>query len=143
MGKQEIVRFALGCFWQPEVSFGKLPGVVQTRVGYSGGTTENPTYTNLGDHTETVEVTFDPKKISYEALLEHFWAEHDATMEMKTQYKSAIFAMDQAQQTTAEQSKDERQTKLKKRIVTEIQPAGEFYEAEDYHQKYLAKCGLA
>lgn len=131
--------FALGCFWGPDDFFSKLKGVTQTTAGYSGGTKENPTYEDLGDYTETVEIMFDDVTVSYEDLLKHFWKLHDATEKHKTQYKSVIFYHDDAQKNSAEKSKVSEEKKLGKKIVTEIRPAAHFYKAEEYHQKYLQK----
>ncbi len=135
----QIATFALGCFWGPDDYFSKLKGVLKTRVGYSGGTTKNPNYHNLGDHTETVEITFDPKVISFEELLKHFWKEHHPTVKEVTQYQSIIFYHNQGQKKAAEKSRKEMQKNLSREIVTEIRKAGTFYEAEEYHQKYLLK----
>jgi methionine-S-sulfoxide reductase len=134
----QIATFALGCFWGPDDYFSKLKGVIKTRVGYAGGTKKNPSYHNLGDHTETVEITFDPKIISFEELLKHFWQQHDPTLQEVTQYKSVIFYQDEEQKKIAEKSKQEAEKKLGK-VATEIKKAGTFYEAEEYHQKYLQK----
>ncbi len=131
--------FALGCFWGPDVYFSKLKGVLKTRVGYTGGTKKNPSYYDLGNHTEAIEITFDPKIISFEELLKHFWKQHDPTEVHTTQYKSAIFYLTKEQFTLAEKSKKEMEKKLKREIVTDIEKAGTFYEAEEYHQKYLLK----
>ncbi|MBI2109249.1 MAG: peptide-methionine (S)-S-oxide reductase MsrA [Parcubacteria group bacterium] len=131
--------FSLGCFWGPDDFFSTLKGVTETIVGYSGGTTENPNYEDLGDHTETIEISFDDTVISYEELLKHFWKLHDPTEEHKTQYKSIIFYHDDAQKNSAEKSKKYQENKLGKKIVTEIRPAVHFYKAEEYHQKYLQK----
>jgi len=135
--KTEIATFALGCFWGPDDYFSKLKGVLKTRVGYMGGKKKNPSYYDLGDHTETVEITFDPKVISFEELLKHFWKEHDPTAQEVTQYKSAIFYQNKEQFTIAEKSKKAMEKKLGKEIVTDIEKAGTFYQAEEYHQKYL------
>lgn len=131
--------FALGCFWGPDDYFSKLKGAVKTRVGYAGGTTKNPDYHHLGDHTETVEITFDPKIISFEELLKHFWKEHDPTVKEVIQYQSVIFYHNREQKKAAEKSREEMQKNLSREIVTEIGKAGTFYEAEEYHQKYLQK----
>jgi peptide-methionine (S)-S-oxide reductase len=130
---------ALGCFWQPEYYFSKLPGVVNTTVGYAGGTSANPTYETLGDHTETVEVVYDPSVISYSDILKHFWNIHDPTTLQKTQYKSIIFYHNAGQRASAEKSVAEEQAKRSKKILTEVREAGAFYRAEEYHQKYLEK----
>ena len=135
----QIATLALGCFWGPEDYFSKLKGVLKTRVGYAGGTKKNPSYYNLGDHTETVEITFDPKIISFEALLKHFWKEHDPTVKYSNHYKSAIYYQDEEQHKIAEKSKQVIEKKLGRKVATEIQKAGAFYEAEEYHQKYLQK----
>ncbi|MEK6940184.1 MAG: peptide-methionine (S)-S-oxide reductase [Nanoarchaeota archaeon] len=112
---------------------------MKTRLAYSGVTKKNPSYYNLGDHTETVEITFDPKIISFEELLKHFWKEHDPTEEQVTQYKSAIFYQNDEQKKIAEKSKKEVEKKLGRKVATEILKAGIFYQAEEYHQKYLQK----
>jgi methionine-S-sulfoxide reductase len=133
----ETATFALGCFWSPDDYFSRLKGVESTRVGYTGGTKINPTYHSLGDHTESVEVKFNPGVISYNELLEHFWKQHDPGRRSSTQYKSAIFYHSEEQRKIAEESK--RRQQEKDDVVTEILPAGVFYQAEDYHQKYLQK----
>lgn len=145
--------FGAGCFWGVEESFRQLPGVTDTKVGYSGGTLKNPTYkevcTHKTGHAETVQVTYDPGKISYEQLLEHFWKMHDPTTpnrqgpDFGTQYRSVIFYFDKDQEKTARQLKDKLQAsgKFNRPIVTEIVPAQEFYSAEEYHQRYLQKRG--
>lgn len=135
----QTATFALGCFWGPDDHFSKLKGVSKTRVGYAGGKKKNPSYHNLGDHTETVEITFDPKIISFEELLKHFWKQHDPTVQEVTQYKSVIFYQNEEQKKLAEKSKQEAEKKLGRKIVTEIIKAGTFYQAEEYHQKYLQK----
>ena len=131
--------FALGWFWHPEVSYGKLSGVIDTRVGYTGGTTPDPTYHSMGDHTESIQIDFDPNVISYQALLDHFWASHDPVYKSSCQYKSAIFYHDDEQKRLAEESFAEEEKKRKKKIFTCLQPLETFYLAEDYHQKYLTK----
>jgi peptide-methionine (S)-S-oxide reductase len=145
--------FGLGCFWGPERLFWQLPGVYSTAVGYAGGYTPNPTYeevcSGMTGHAEVVRVVYDPKVISYEALLKIFWESHDPTEGMRqgndtgTQYRSAIYVMNQAQREEAEESKRVFQTRLKAAgkgdITTEIMDAPVFYFAEDYHQQYLAK----
>ena len=157
----EIAEFALGCFWGEEKLFWEQPGVIVTAVGYQGGTTPNPTYkevcSGMTGHAEAVLVVFDPTRITYEALLKTFWENHDPTQGMRqgndvgTQYRSGIYHYDDAQREAAQRSRDMFQAELAKarygRITTEIQPAPEFYYAEDYHQQYLAKnpggyCGL-
>jgi len=157
----EIADFAMGCFWGVERKFWQLPGVWVTMVGYVAGHTPNPTYqevcTGRTGHTEAVRVVFDPKIISYDALLKAFWEGHDPTQGMRqgndvgTQYRSGIYTASPAQAEAAERSRAAYQDALtaagRGQITTEIQPAGPFYFAEDYHQQYLAKnpdgyCGV-
>ncbi|HZB93439.1 MAG TPA: peptide-methionine (S)-S-oxide reductase MsrA, partial [Stellaceae bacterium] len=157
----ETAIFGLGCFWGAERCFWQLPGVYTTAVGYAGGFTPNPTYeevcSGLTGHTEAVLVAFDPRAVSYEALLKTFWESHDPTQGMRqgndvgTQYRSAIYATTPEQRRRAEASRDAYATALARArrgaITTEIADAGPFYYAEDYHQQYLAKnpggyCGL-
>jgi peptide-methionine (S)-S-oxide reductase len=149
----EKATFAAGCFWHVEEAFRSLEGVESTRVGYTGGTTKNPTYedvcTGKTGHAEAVEVTFDPAKITYDELLEMFWDIHDPTTlnrqgaDIGTNYRSAIFYHNPEQKAAAERSKQElEKSKLyRKKVVTEITQATEFYPAEDYHQQYLEKHG--
>src|SRR5690242_9670538 len=150
-GMKEAV-FALGCFWGAERLFWQLPGVYSTAVGYAGGFTPNPTYQEVcsGDtgHAEVVRVIYDPEKIDYEDLLKVFWESHDPTQGMRqgndvgTQYRSAIYVLDDEQRKVAEESKAAYQTRLsaagRGEITTEIAAAPQFYYAEDYHQQYLA-----
>lgn len=158
----ETAVFALGCFWGAERKFWELgEGVYVTAVGYAGGSTPNPTYeetcTGRTGHTEVVQVVFDPKKMSYERLLQVFWENHDPTQGMRqgndigTQYRSAIYTTSEAQLKAALASKVEYDKALSAQgyrpITTEIAPLKDFYYAEDYHQQYLAKnpggyCGL-
>lgn len=133
---------ALGCFWGPDYTFSRLPGVLQTVVGYAGGTEENPTYENVGGHTETVEVTYDPERISYEEILGYFWKAHNPTVPHKTQYQSIIFYHDDAQKDAAEKSKAEEERRRGAKVLTEIRPAGTLWRAEEYHQKYYEKHGI-
>jgi peptide-methionine (S)-S-oxide reductase len=147
--------FAAGCFWGVEATFRQLPGVISTRVGYTGGQTANPTYkdvcTDRTGHAEAVEVTYDPAKLPYEKLLEVFWENHDPTQvnrqgpDWGTQYRSAIFFTTPEQEAAAGASKAalEKSRRFSKPIATQIVPAETFYEAEDYHQQYLEKKGLA
>lgn len=149
----ERAAFAAGCFWSKEFKFSKLKGVISTQVGYMGGTThENISYEKVSSgktgHAETVEVSYDNKKISYEQLLDEFWKMHDPTTkdrqgsDIGSQYRSIIFYYNSKQKDTAEKSKQERQKILgDKKIVTEIIPASIFHKAEEYHQKYLEKQG--
>lgn len=153
--------FALGCFWGAERRFWQQPGVWSTAVGYAGGLTPNPTYeevcSGLTGHTEVVLVVFDPQQTTYQALLKVFWEAHNPTQGMRqgndigTQYRSAIYTLDAAQQAAAEASREAFQQALDQAglgpITSEIAPAGPFYYAEAYHQQYLAKnpggyCGL-
>lgn len=134
--KIEKATFAMGCFWAPDGLFGCTTGVVRTRVGYTGGTKENPTYRNLGDHTETVDIEYDPQQTDYLKLLRLFWKHHDPTERHPKQYMSAVFYNNEQQQRQAEDTlKDEQKTR-KKQIVTQILKLETFYDAEDYHQKY-------
>ncbi len=147
--------FAAGCFWGVEAVFRRVEGVVTTRVGYSGGTFPNPTYKDVCSgrtgHAEAVEVEHDPSKVSYEELLNVFWENHDPTTlnrqgpDVGTQYRSAIFFHTREQEAAAKASKEqlERSGKYRSRIVTEITPASAFYPAEEYHQQYLEKRGVA
>jgi peptide-methionine (S)-S-oxide reductase len=146
--------FAEGCFWGVEANFQSTPGVISAVSGYTGGKTVNPSYedvcTGRTGHAEAVEVEFDPAKVSYDDLLKIFWTSHDPTTpnrqgpDVGTQYRSAIFFHDAAQEAAARASKEalEKTGKLKRPIVTEIVAAGPFYRAEEYHQKYFAKHGL-
>ena len=114
-----------------------MPGVVRTRVGYAGGTKQNPSYRSLGDHTETIQLEFDPAILPYEKLLDIFWESHAPTYaKLYRQYMSAILYHDEVQKKAAFASRDRRETDLKSRIYTEINPFTKFYTAEDYHQKY-------
>src|SRR5260370_4163180 len=145
--------FAMGCFWGAEKQFWSLPGVYTTAVGYAGGHTPTPAYEEVCSgrtgHTEAVLVVFDPTVTSYEELLRAFWESHDPTQGMRqgndigTQYRSAIYTTDDAQQAAAVASRDRYQAALHAAgagdITTEIAPAGDFFYAEGYHQQYLAK----
>ncbi len=151
----EIGTFGAGCFWGIEEAFRRVPGVIDTVVGYSGGRTVNPTYrevcTDTTGHAEVVQVTFDPAMVSYERLLDVFWQIHDPTQlnrqgpDFGRQYRTAIFFHSAEQEAAAKKSKSalEASGKFRRPIVTEITPAGEFYRAEDYHQRYLEKRGSA
>src|SRR5581483_11225416 len=157
----EVAYFGLGCFWGAERIFWQVDGVVSTAVGYQGGFTANPTYEEVCSartgHAEVVKVVYDPKKVSYDELLRIFWESHDPTQGMRqgndtgTQYRSAIYTTTEAQKAAAEASRAQFQPGLTEagygEITTEIEPAKEFYYAEDYHQQYLAKnpngyCGI-
>jgi peptide-methionine (S)-S-oxide reductase len=147
--------FAAGCFWGVEATFRQLPGVISTRVGYTGGNFANPSYqdvcTDRTGHAEAVEVEYDAGKISYEQLLRVFWENHDPTQlnrqgpDWGTQYRSAIFFHSPEQESAAKASKQalENSGRFHKPIATQIVPATTFYQAEDYHQQYLEKRGLA
>lgn len=145
--------FGAGCFWQVEVDFANVDGVTSTEVGYSGGQVANPSYeqvcTSRTGHAEVVHLTYDPQRVSYEQLLDVFWGSHDPTQlnrqgwDVGPQYRSAVFTYDDAQREAAAASKARAQARFNKPIVTEITPAGAFYPAEDYHQRYLEKRGMA
>ena len=146
--------FGAGCFWGVEAAFRQIDGVTDAISGYSGGTTVNPTYkdvcTGTTGHAEVVEVTYDPARVTYEQLLDAFWKMHDPTTrdrqgpDVGSQYRSAIFYHDEEQKRLAEASKTAQDASKLYRgpIVTLVQPAGPFYEAEDYHQRYLEKRGM-
>ena len=157
----ERALFGMGCFWGAERKFWEAPGVYTTAVGYTGGFTLNPTYEEVCSgqtgHTEAVLVVFDPNDTSYARMLKAFWENHDPTQGMRqgndigTQYRSGIYCYSSAQVDAAEASRDQYQRRLSEEghglITSEIQPAGHFYYAEEYHQQYLAKnpggyCGL-
>lgn len=140
--KTENAVFGMGCFWAPQAAFDQLNGVVSTRVGYAGGTKENPTYHDMGDHTEVIEVTFDPAKISYADLLKKFWADHDPTYDNPPQYQSAIFYTNAAQEEIARKSLGDARERSDRAVQTRLEPLGEFYEAEEYHQKYYQRARL-
>jgi peptide-methionine (S)-S-oxide reductase len=143
--------FGAGCFWGVEAAFRQLDGVTGTRVGYTGGTVENPTYEDVCSHTtghaEVVEVSYDPERVTYEQLLDVFWRKHDPTQlnrqgwDIGDQYRSVIFVHDAEQEEAAQRSKALEQVNCSAPIVTQIEPAETFYEAEDYHQQYLEKRG--
>jgi len=149
----EKAIFAAGCFWGVENNFSRLDGVLSTKVGYTGGNTQNPTYeevcTNTTGHAEAIEIRYDPLKISYNQLLEIFWTIHNPTQfnrqgfDIGSQYRSAIFYLNDEQKKLAEESKEklEKSGKYKDKITTEIESAGIFYPAEDYHQQYYKKHG--
>ena len=114
-----------------------MPGVIRTRVGYAGGTTKNPSYHDLGDHSEAIQIDFDPSRISYRELLNIFWKSHDPTSgSWSRQYRQAIFYHNEQQRSVAMETKDQLASETKVRITTAIEPYSRFYLAEDYHQKH-------
>jgi peptide-methionine (S)-S-oxide reductase len=143
--------FAAGCFWGVEQRFASLPGVTSTEVGYTGGTTENPSYNevcaNTTGHAEAVRVEYDAGTISYEQLLAAFFGMHDPTQWMRqgpdygSQYRSAVFFHDEAQEKAARAAIEQLTESgvFKKKIVTQVEPAGAWWRAEEYHQKYFEK----
>ena len=149
-----VATFGAGCFWGVELTFQKTKGVTSTSVGYSGGTTHNPTYeevcTGRSGHAEVVQVEFDPSIVSYEELLDVLWGCHDPTTlnrqgpDRGTQYRSAIYyhSPEQEASATASKAKADKSGRFSSPIVTEITSASEYYMAEDYHQKYLEKRGM-
>lgn len=155
MAKTQTALFAGGCFWGVEAAFRQIPGVVRTTVGYTGGQRENPSYeqvsTGATGHAEAIEVEFDPTRISYTELLDHFWQMHDPTQldrqgpDVGRQYRSAIFYTGDEQKQQAEASKNDlaKSGRFDKPIVTEVIVATPFYPAEDYHQRFFEKQGRA
>jgi peptide-methionine (S)-S-oxide reductase len=149
----ERATFAAGCFWGVEAAFRQIPGVLRTAAGYTGGHVPDPTYRQVcghrTGHAEAVEVWFDPAQVSYAELVQTFWRIHNPTtrnrqgFDFGSQYRSAIFTSDAAQQAAAIASRDAEQESRKRPIVTQITPASAFYRAEDYHQRYLEKGGRA
>ena len=152
----EKATFGAGCFWGVEVAFGNIPGVTATAVGYEGGKTEQPSYkdvcTDQTGHAEVVELDFDPAKVSYDTILDAFFTLHDPTQlnrqgpDWGTQYRSAIFYHSEAQKEAAEKKIAELNAAGRfapKKIATKIEPAQTFWRAEEYHQKYLEKRGMA
>jgi peptide-methionine (S)-S-oxide reductase len=150
---EQTAVFAAGCFWGVEAAFRMVEGVKATAVGYTGGEKAEPTYqevcTGRTGHAEAVQVRFDPERVSYEELLEVFWDNHDPTQlnrqgpDHGTQYRTAIFVQDEAQEKAARASAERRSGRYRRPIVTEITPASTFWPAEEYHQRYLEKRGLA
>ena len=145
----EIAVLALGCFWGPEIKFRKLEGVVKTEVGYCGGNSDNTTYEKVcsgnTNHAEVVKLEFDPKKISYEKILQYFFEIHDPTTlnaqgpDIGTQYRSEIFYLNEYQMKIAENIIEENNKKLSGKVVTKLSKIKNYCKAEDYHQKYLEK----
>ncbi|OPY39297.1 MAG: methionine sulfoxide reductase A [Methanoregula sp. PtaU1.Bin051] len=153
-GELRKATFAAGCFWGVEAAFRHVPGVIGTVAGYTGGSKPDPTYeqvcSGITGHAEAVEITFDPKVVSYEQLLDIFWKSHDPTQvnrqgpDIGTNYRSAIFYHSPEQKAAAEASRDRLQKSAiyrERMIATEIVPAAEFWPAEEYHQQYYEKCG--
>lgn len=150
----ETATFAAGCFWGIEHAFRQIEGVVDARVGYTGGHVDNPGYqevcTDTTGHAEAVEVTFDPDRVTYDELLDAFWRMHDPTQvnrqgpDVGRQYRSAIFVHDEAQEKAAQASREALKAsgELPRPIATEIVPSATFWEAEDYHQRYYEKQGI-
>ncbi len=155
MTKPATATFAAGCFWGVEETFRTLPGVLSTRVGYTGGSTDTPTYeqvcTDQTGHAEAVEVTYDPAQVTYEQLLEVFFANHNPTErnrqgpDVGSQYRSAIFTHDQKQRTAAEKAIATltAERRFARPIATQVADAAPFFPAEEYHQQYLLKRGLS
>jgi peptide-methionine (S)-S-oxide reductase len=149
----EKATFAAGCFWGVEAEFRQIPGVIATTVGYTGGRTDHPSYEQVCSHTtghaEAVLVEYDPAQVTYDQLLDAFWQLHDPTQlnrqgpDVGDQYRSAIFFNSPEQEVAAKESKEAAQARFKRPIVTEITAAPEFWSAEDYHQRYLEKRGMA
>lgn len=143
--------FAAGCFWGVQFYFDQVPGVIETIAGYTGGTKPNPTYEDVCSHTtghaEAVQITFDPSQVDYKTLVRQFFRMHDSTQlnrqgpDVGDQYRSAIFYDNDHQKQIAQTVRDELQQTHDKPIVTEITPAGVFYKAEDYHQKFAERTG--
>lgn len=155
MTKTQTAMFGAGCFWGVEAAFREVPGVVNMTVGYAGGTSLHPTEKDVSSdrtgHAEVVEVEYDPVTVAYERLLDVFWANHDPTTvnrqgpDIGSQYRSVIFFRSPEQEASARASKEQldQSGRFRRPIVTEITPAPAFYRAEDYHQRYLEKRGLA
>jgi peptide-methionine (S)-S-oxide reductase len=149
----ETATFAAGCFWGVEAAFRRIEGVQRTRVGYTGGHVDDPTYEDVCSHgtghAEAVEVEFDPEQVSYDELLDAFWAEHDPTQvnrqgwDFGDQYRTEIFVHSPEQEAAAIASRDREQARRRKPIATKITPAETFWPAEEYHQRYLEKRGRA
>jgi peptide-methionine (S)-S-oxide reductase len=151
----EQATLAAGCFWGVEAELRAVPGVIETQVGYTGGTTDHPTYEQVCSgrtgHAEAVWLRFDPARVTYEKLLDVFWKLHDPTTmnrqgpDVGSQYRSAIFFHNEAQRAAAEASRDRLAASgtYRRPIVTQIVPAATFHPAEEYHQRYLEKHGLA
>lgn len=149
----EKATFGAGCFWGVEVEFRNVPGVVDAAVGYEGGTVPNPTYEQVcrkgTGHAEVVEVEFDPAEVSYEELLDTFFQLHDPTQlnrqgpDVGDQYRSVVFTHSAEQEQAARAARERAQERFDRPVVTAIEPASDFWRAEEYHQQYLVKRGVA
>ncbi len=149
----EKATFGAGCFWGVEVEFRNVPGVVDAAVGYEGGTVPNPTYEQVcrkgTGHAEVVEIEFDPAEVSYEELLDTFFELHDPTQlnrqgpDVGDQYRSVVFTHSAEQEQAAWAARERAQERFDRPVVTAIEPASEFWRAEEYHQQYLVKRGVA
>ena len=147
--KNAVATFAGGCFWCVEADFDKVPGVISTTSGYTGGTVANPTYYQVSaggtGHAEAVQIVYDPSKVTYQQLLDVFWHNHDPFVKNRQfcdsgdQYRPAIFYHDEEQRRLAEESKQAVQARFKQPIQTEVVKAGPFYQGEEYHQDYYLK----
>ena len=148
---EQMATFGAGCFWGVEYVFRRVPGVTDVKVGYSGGHTENPSYQEVCSHTtghaEVAQVTFDPERVSYEQLLEVFWAMHDPTQvdrqgpDIGDQYRSVIFTHDDEQRREAQESLAKAQVRFDDAIATKVEPLEKFWPAEGYHQAYYENNG--
>jgi len=133
----ETATFGMGCFWGPDARFGAMPGVVRTRVGYAGGTEPDPSYYSLGDHTEVVQIEYDPDAVSYADLLAVFWANHNPmSAPRKRQYRGVVLVHDDKQREVAERTRADLESRTGQSVETAIEALDRFYLAEDYHQKY-------
>jgi peptide-methionine (S)-S-oxide reductase len=150
---EKKAMFGAGCFWGVEAAFRRTQGVTGTKVGYAGGAVDNPSYeqvcSDTTGHAEVVEVTYDDEQVPYEQLLTIFWLEHDPTQlnrqgpDVGSQYRSVVFVHDDEQRAAAEASREAVQARFTRPVVTQIEDAPPFWEAEDYHQRYLEKRGLS
>lgn len=142
MSKFSLAYLGMQCFWGSESTFALLPGVLKTRVGYSGGTSPSPTYQNIGDHTEIVEIQFNPELTKFKEIINLFYSKHNFTLPQKTQYKSVILYVDEEQKKIALEEMEKAKEKYNKNTIfyTFLQKFEKFYQAEDYHQKYWLRC---
>uniref|UniRef100_A0A914NN61 peptide-methionine (S)-S-oxide reductase n=1 Tax=Meloidogyne incognita TaxID=6306 RepID=A0A914NN61_MELIC len=142
MSKSSLAYLGMQCFWGSESTFALLPGVLKTRVGYSGGTSPSPTYQNIGDHTEIVEIQFNPELTKFKEIINLFYSKHNFTLPQKTQYKSVILYVDEEQKKIALEEMEKAKEKYNKNTIfyTFLQKFEKFYQAEDYHQKYWLRC---